>query len=159
MRVSSASATETNPARAIEAWAVFYRPGAKPHSAFRVLMVEDDPDIAAMFRFQLEKDGYDVSVARTSDAAFALIATAEPDVILLDVNLPGRSGVDLLEDLVRRRQADRIVAFLTNLSDPKLIQRGLALGAIDYLMKSSITPNDLSSRIHRWLQSTGGESP
>src|ERR671925_367854 len=65
----------------------------------RVLLVEDDPSIAEMYRVQLEHDGFVVTVATTGELAFSSLAEREPDLVLLDLLLPDRSGFDVLVTL------------------------------------------------------------
>lgn len=70
----------------------------------RVLVVDDDPDIVEYLRMFLEDHGYDVSSANRSSSALTALEEVEPDAVILDVVLPGRSGLDLL---VTIRQHER----------------------------------------------------
>ncbi|GGD44152.1 response regulator transcription factor [Sinisalibacter lacisalsi] len=65
----------------------------------RVVIVEDEPNIIEAINFILSRDGWDVTVHANGETAVAAVRTARPDVILLDVMLPGRSGYDILKDL------------------------------------------------------------
>jgi DNA-binding response OmpR family regulator len=67
----------------------------------RVLVVDDDPDIVDYLRSFLEDEGYEVGAAADSAAALSVLDRFEPDVVLLDVLLPGRSGLDLLVSIRR----------------------------------------------------------
>ncbi len=65
----------------------------------RVLLIEDEPSIAEAIRFIMARDGWDVVLHATGGGALAAVAAARPDLVILDVMLPGRSGFDLLAAL------------------------------------------------------------
>lgn len=115
----------------------------------RVLIVEDDRDIAEMYRVQLRQDGYMVHLAGDAAEALRSIEEMEPTLILLDVLLPGRDGFSILAE-VRERWRTPVV-ILSNFSDPDMIERGRRLGAREYLVKSRVTPTDISKAIPTWL--------
>jgi DNA-binding response OmpR family regulator len=117
-----------------------------------VLIVEDDAAIAQMYRIQLEADGYRVLVAATADDAVAAIDRCQPDLVLLDVLLPGQDGFAVLEHLGHAADPAPPVVILSNYGEPAMIDRGLALGAVDYFVKSSVTPDVVSRSIPGWLE-------
>lgn len=121
-------------------------------SAIHVLMIEDDPSIAEMYRFQLEHDGYTVTVATTGEVAFSTLSGSTPDVVLLDLLLPDRSGFEVLQVLNERFPAHPPVVILSNYGEPSMIDRGRALGAVEYLVKSRVTPSDISAQIPVWAE-------
>jgi CheY-like chemotaxis protein len=120
--------------------------------AIHVLMIEDDPSIAEMYRFQLEHDGYRVSVATTGEVAFSTLSVSAPDVVLLDLLLPDRSGFEVLATLNERFPNHPPVVILSNYGEPSMIDRGRSLGAVDYLVKSRVTPADISEQIPIWVE-------
>jgi DNA-binding response OmpR family regulator len=100
----------------------------------RVLVVEDEQKVANALEEGLQGEGYDVTVERTGEAAFFRVNTETFDVILLDLGLPGRDGLEILKAL-RQRGLDTAVLVLTardSLEDRVL---GLDVGADDYLVK------------------------
>lgn len=100
----------------------------------RVLVVEDDPKLAALLRQGLKEHGFAVDAAREAAAGLELALANEYDAVLLDVMLPGRSGLDLLRDL--RARASRVpVLVLSARSSVEDRVHGLDLGADDYLPK------------------------
>ena len=117
-----------------------------------VLLVEDDPAIAEMYRVQLEHDGYAVSVATTGELAFASLADREPDLVLLDLLLPDRSGFEVLASLNERFPSHPPVVILSNYGEPSMMDRGRSLGAVEYLVKSRVTPAEISDRIPMWIE-------
>lgn len=124
--------------------------GEDKGSALHVLMVEDDPSIAEMYRLQLEHDGYRVTVATTADVAFTTLSGAEPDLVLLDLLLPDRSGFEVLAALNERFPNHPPVVILSNYGEPSMIDRGRSLGAVEYLVKSRVTPAEISAQIPMW---------
>src|SRR4051794_26523936 len=99
----------------------------------RVLVVEDDVDIAGVLRRSLDKDGYDVRVAGDGEAALEQAAVFEPDAVVLDLGLPKLDGVEVC----RRLRADDDVPILILTARDALESRveGLDSGADDYLVK------------------------
>jgi CheY-like chemotaxis protein len=122
-------------------------PGAR--RPIRVLLVEDDAAIAGMYELQLLRDGYLVDVAGDAAAAMARIDKQRPDLILLDILLPGPDGFTVLERV--RERGDTPVVILSNYGEREMIERGRQLGARDYVVKSRVTPADLSRAIPGWV--------
>ena len=116
-----------------------------------VLMIEDDPAIGEMYRLQLEHDGYAVTIATTAEIGFASLSGDPPDIVLLDLLLPDRSGFEALAYLNERFPNHPPVVILSNYGEPSMIDRGRALGAVEYLVKSRVTPGDVSGQIPTWI--------
>ncbi len=118
----------------------------------RILMVEDDSEVAALYRLRLEFDGFPVEVANTAKAALTLALRSRWNLVLLDVGLAGTSGLDLLAALRNdARTADVPVVVLSHRHDTALFDRALGLGAIDYLIKTHATPAQVSHCVPRWV--------
>lgn len=126
------------------------RHAARPMPTTHILMIEDDPAIAEMYRVQFEHDGYRVTIATTGEVAVNALAGDSPDVVLLDLLLPDRSGFEVLASLNERLPNHPPVVILSNYGEPSMIDRGRALGAVEYLVKSRVTPADISRLIPRW---------
>ena len=122
-------------------------------SVVRVLLVEDDPEVAQMYRLKLELDGYLVQVADDGLEALRSATNDPPDILFLDIRLPKMDGLGVLEVL---RQDDRTrnlpVVILSNYSERELIDRGLKLGALDFLIKSQTTPARVAGGVPAWLK-------
>jgi DNA-binding response OmpR family regulator len=121
-----------------------------------ILMIEDDGSIAEMYRLQLEHDGYRVSVATTGELAYSTLSGSAPDLVLLDLLLPDRSGFEVLAALNERFPQHPPVVILSNYGEPSMIDRGRELGAIEYLVKSRVTPAEISVRIPGWVEQGRG---
>jgi len=116
-------------------------------SPARVLVVEDERDIAALVAYHLTKEGYRVRTAEGGNEALEAVATERPDLVLLDLMLPGFSGYEVLADLRRRPDfADIPVVILTARKDEADRVKGLELGADDYVTKP-FSPRELVLRV------------
>ncbi|HKW06976.1 MAG TPA: response regulator [Candidatus Dormibacteraeota bacterium] len=136
------------------------RLAARPTPATHILMIEDDPAIAEMYRVQFEHDGYRVTIATTGEVAVNALTGDSPDVVLLDLLLPDRSGFEVLASLNERLPDHPPVVILSNYGEPSMIDRGRSLGAIEYLVKSRVTPADISRQIPQWVDhGRGGRQP
>jgi DNA-binding response OmpR family regulator len=110
-----------------------------------ILVVDDEPHIREVVGSYLVREGYDVSYAGDGDAALASALATEPDLIVLDVMLPGRSGFDVLREL---RTAGRRTAVILLTARDDVIDRvaGLEIGADDYVTKP-FEPRELVARV------------
>lgn len=130
------------------------RPGSA--KSIHVLLIEDDATIAEMYRVQLDFDGYQVTVVNTGESAIHAIRASMPDIILLDLLLPDRSGLEVMVDINQAFSDHPPVVILSNYGEPTMLERGLSLGAIDYLVKSRVTPDSVSRSIPGWLERSSG---
>lgn len=114
---------------------------------YRVLVVDDEPDITALVAYHLAKEGYRVATAGSGPEALRSAAEAAPDLVLLDLMLPGVSGYDVLQELRRKPETrDMGVILLTARKEEVDRVRGLALGADDYVVKP-FSPKELVLRV------------
>jgi DNA-binding response OmpR family regulator len=129
-----------------------YRVGAGVKRRPRILLVEDDADMAAMYRLQLERDEFEVAVSGDVAGALAMVRSRPFDALLLDLRLRGGTGFDVLEAV---RADDRLAAIpvlvLSNYGDPATVGRALGLGAAGYLVKSVTSPPELAARLRSLL--------
>jgi two-component system alkaline phosphatase synthesis response regulator PhoP len=115
----------------------------------KILIVEDERDIRDLVRAYLEKEGYQVFEAGDGDEAVKVARLTTPDLAILDIMLPGLSGLDVLSTL--RRESDLYVIMLTAKAEEvdKLV--GLNMGADDYLTKP-FSPRELVARVNAALR-------
>jgi two-component system alkaline phosphatase synthesis response regulator PhoP len=125
----------------------------------RVLIVEDDEDIASSIRYNLEREGtFDVRVAGTGEDGLKEIQKATPALVLLDINLPLMSGFELCRRLRRDEETAKIpIVVLTARTDESDRVLGLQLGADDYVVKP-FGMRELIARVNAVLRRTEGES-
>lgn len=118
----------------------------KPAPA-RILVVEDERDIAALVAYHLTKEGYRVRTAEGGREALEAAAAERPDLMILDLNLPGYSGFDVLTEMRRQPMLGEVpVIVLTARREEADRVKGLELGADDYLTKP-FSPRELVLRV------------
>ena len=122
----------------------------------RILIVEDDPMIGAGIRTGLRQDGYTADWARDGNSAEVAVATNEYDAILLDLGLPGRSGLELLAQWRQKRNTVPILIITAKDSVEDRIA-GLDTGADDYLVKP-FDLNELAARLRALLRRRSGRA-
>ena len=114
----------------------------------KVLLIEDDVRVRELYELVLKMDEYQVITAETGEDGLEKARTEQPDLIFLDIRLPGMNGLEVLEILRQDEQTSAIpVVILSNLDDEKTVSKGVSLGALEYVVKSRITPQDLSKRV------------
>ena len=120
----------------------------------RVLIVEDDYKTADIVRLYLEKDGYDVDCSHDGRDGLDAVRSSPPDLVVLDLLLPGMSGLDVCRAL--RSESDVPIIVLTALSTEQDKLSGLDLGADDYVTKP-FSPRELVARVRAVLRRTSDE--
>jgi two-component system phosphate regulon response regulator PhoB len=118
-------------------------------SKTRILIVEDDPDVASYEREVCERADFTVQIAPNGEEALELAAQWTPEVVLLDVNLPDISGLDVLTSL--SNTSDAFILMVSAASGEDDILKGLGLGADDYITKP-FSPGQLVARIQSFLR-------
>lgn len=122
---------------------------AKPaaNAPARILVVEDERDIAALISYHLTREGYRVRTAEGGHEALEAVTAERPDIVLLDLMLPGFSGYDVLTEMRRKPQlADVPIIVLTARREEADKIKGFELGADDYLTKP-FSPRELVLRV------------
>lgn len=114
----------------------------------RILMVEDHPDIADLYQLKLQLEGYRVAVAEDGPTGLELARSLNPDLILLDVHLPGLDGLQVLASL-RQEDATRdlLVVVFTEDDSRQLMDEARRLSAAAFLVKAQILPSTLSRTV------------
>lgn len=115
----------------------------------RILVVDDEPNIVELLRLYLEKEGFSVIAARDGDEALALHARHDPDLVVLDLMLPGIDGFEVCREI--RRRGPTPVLMLTARTDDIDAIVGLELGADDYVTK----PFNPRALVHASSRSSG----
>src|SRR5688500_8993143 len=100
----------------------------------RVLVIEDDPELETLTRMILEMAGHEIESVRTGEDAIDALEASIPDVVLLDIRLPGISGWDVLDHLAQRSMAVRVIPVSAHTS-PASLERALRMGCVSYVTK------------------------
>src|SRR4029079_10572263 len=105
-------------------------------SSGKVLIADDEPDILEILKYNLEKEGYQVSTAKDGNEALDKAKQYQPDLIILDMMMPKKNGLEVLE-LLRLQPSFRetLIMFLTALNDETTQLRSFSTGADDYVSK------------------------
>ena len=114
----------------------------------KVLIADDEPDILEILKYNLSNEGYEVITAKDGDEALEKARRNQPDLLVLDVMMPKKTGVEVCEIL--RAQAafrDTLIVFLTAVNDEGTQIKGLETGADDYISKP-ISPKVFLSRVN-----------
>lgn len=120
-----------------------------------VLVVDDETDILELIRYNLQKEGYRVTTVKTGEEGLQLIRELKPDVVVLDLMLPGLDGLSVCNRLKREESTRSIpVIMLTAKAEDTDIVTGLELGADDYVTKP-FSPKVLTARLRAVLRRTG----
>jgi two-component system response regulator AdeR len=127
--------------------------------AVRVLLVEDDPLVARLYAQHLSHSGMTVHLATNGEDGVACALRVHPDVMVLDIHLPGLSGIDVLLTMSTSEDLSSIpIVVLSNDTDPGLAADCWRLGALGYFVKSQITPGQLLAQLQLWLGAAAANS-
>jgi CheY-like chemotaxis protein len=126
-------------------------PGAD--TAVNLLLVEDDVNVAKLYRMLLESRGYTVRHAADGIEGLDFARQERPDLILLDVMMPRMNGISFLQALREDANLGHVPAVvLSNFREPRLVERAMALGALEYMVKAQTRPETLVGAIPHWLR-------
>jgi DNA-binding response OmpR family regulator len=121
--------------------------------AKKILIVEDDKFLRELIVKKLVKEGYEISEAVDGEEGVKKIKEEKPDLVLLDLILPGIDGFEVLSRTKEDPALSQIpVIILSNLGQKEDVERGLGLGAIDYLIKAHFTPGEIIEKIRAILK-------
>lgn len=122
----------------------------------RLLLIEDEEVILEILRERLVSAGYEVHTARDGISGLALIKEIHPDLVLLDMLLPGLSGFQVLEKMKAENLLPAVpVLILSNSGQPIELERALQMGVRDYLIKVNFDPHEVLVRAENILRSEG----
>lgn len=114
----------------------------------KVLFIDDDPSLVKTLKESVEKEGIECSVAFDGETGIEMTKKEKPDLILLDLILPKKSGFDVLSEIKQQDELKSIpVIVLTNLEDGKDIEKVLSLGADSYLVKANYSLEEIVKKI------------
>jgi DNA-binding response OmpR family regulator len=117
-----------------------------------ILVIEDDLFLMGMYKTKLELEGYKVLTAEDGEKGLKLAATKSVDLVLLDVVVPKIDGFEVLKRLRQGNQPQTMpIILLTNLAQREEVEKGLALGATDYMIKVHFVPSEVVTKIKKFL--------
>lgn len=118
-----------------------------------VLIIEDDKFLRELLVRKLKTTGFNVSFAVDGESALKKLKEEIPQLILLDLVLPGIDGFEVLKQVKKNARTKKIsVIILSNLGQQEEVERGIRLGASDYLIKAHFTPDEIIQKAKRVLK-------
>ncbi len=118
----------------------------------KILVVEDDDSLAAVYTTRLQAEGFDARRVPNGEDALAITVAYRPDLILLDIMMPRVSGFDVLDILRNTPETTNIkIIMLTALGQDSDKERAMSMGADDYLVKSQVVVADVIQKIKQHL--------
>jgi DNA-binding response OmpR family regulator len=119
-----------------------------------IVVADDDPIIISLVSLRLEMGGYEVLAAKNGDEALALILKSQPVAAILDLQMPRKSGIDVLDAIKSDPITDKLpVMMLTGERDTGMVMRAMGAGAGDYMVKP-FQPDRLLERMNRLVQAS-----
>jgi CheY-like chemotaxis protein len=120
----------------------------------KILFVEDEPNHIAIYQTKLVQEGFDFMAAKTGEEAVPMIKVEKPDLILLDILLPGdKNGIDVLAKLKEDPATKNIpIIVFTNYDEKEFREQASGLGANAFVLKSDVTPSEMVAKIRQILE-------
>lgn len=119
----------------------------------KILVVEDDKFLRELLVRKLKTEGFEISVAVNGEEGIKKIQEQLPQLVLLDLVLPGIDGFEILKQIKSDPKTNKIaVIILSNLGQQEEVERGVRLGADDYLIKAHFTPDEIVKKSKRMLE-------
>lgn len=117
-----------------------------------ILIIEDDEQVARVYRVKLEQDGIKSATAGDGEEGLRKIISEKPDLVLLDLMLPKEDGFWVLEELKKKPELKKIpVIVLSNLGQKGDEERALGLGAKDYMIKTDVSIKEVVDKVKKFL--------
>ena len=121
--------------------------------AKKILVIEDDRFLRELIVRKLTIEGYDVVQAIDGEQGLEKIKSEKPDLVLLDLILPGIDGFEVLSQVKKDESLSHIpIIILSNLGQRSEVEKGLNLGATDYMIKAHFTPDEIVEKIRNILK-------
>lgn len=118
-----------------------------------IIIVEDDKFLRELIAQKLAKEGYEILTAIDGEEGITQIREKKPDLVLLDLILPGIDGFEVLSRMKADPNLSKIpVVILSNLGQREEVERGIKLGAIDYMIKAHFTPREIIDKVNTVLK-------
>lgn len=118
----------------------------------KIAIIEDDPVINQMYRMKFEADGFDVQMADNGQSGVELVKNFQPDIILLDLQMPHMNGAEALTEIRAAEWGkDTPVLILTNLGEEEAPDTLKVLGVSSYIVKADLTPKQVVARVKETL--------
>ncbi|MCI0565688.1 response regulator [bacterium] len=126
---------------------------ASPDTQKKILIVEDELSFQTVLHDRLAHEGYGIFQARSGVDALRIIAEEKPDLILLDLALPGEDGIEVLREMRKREASARIpIIIISNLTESSMGKKARQYDIFDYIEKSNLSLEDVVGKVKRALE-------
>ncbi len=116
----------------------------------KVLIVEDDKFIAEALAKKFKENNFDIGHLENGEKVVAEMITQKPDIVILDVLLPGKDGFEILKELKKDNKTKDIpVIIVSNLGSKGDLEKARQLGAVDFMIKATVTPADIVEKAQK----------
>jgi DNA-binding response OmpR family regulator len=118
----------------------------------KVLLIEDEKEVLELYKLKLSLDEYEVVTAENGEEGLKKAWSENPKLIFLDIKMPGMDGFEVLKRL-RENPKTKVtpVIILSNFDEQDMVEKGLVLGANEYLVKSQFSPEEISKKAGTWV--------
>jgi len=121
-----------------------------PH---KILIVEDDKFVRELISHKLTEEKFEVSSAKDGEEGVAKVESEKPDLVLLDLILPGIDGFEVISRIRKNPDIESMpIVILSNLGEKNDVDRGIKLGANDYMIKAHFTPKEIVEKVRGILK-------
>ncbi len=120
----------------------------------KILLVEDDPFLSSLLKNRLQKEDFDVVLAKDGEEALIRLREFSPALILLDLILPKKTGFEVMEEMSLDPQINKRapIIVISNLGQPEDVAKSKQLGAVEYFIKAKISIDELIGKIKTFVK-------
>lgn len=117
----------------------------------KILIAEDDSFLVEAYKVKFNKSGYEAQIVTDGEELLKTVSSFLPDLILLDLIMPVKDGITTLAELKQGSYKDIPVIIASNLGQSEDVKKGLEMGAVDYIVKSDTSLNELMDKVAKYV--------
>ena len=118
----------------------------------KVLIVEDEDIIIDLLKKKLIQEGYDVLIAHDGEEGLKFLRETKPDIVLLDIVMPKKSGYEVMEEMRKDPELSKIpIIIISNSGQPVELDKAKDLGAKDWLIKTEFDPQEVAEKVKKQI--------
>ncbi len=118
----------------------------------KILIVEDEDIIIDLLEKKLIQEGYEVSTAHDGEEGLKIMKEVKPDIVLLDIVMPKKSGYEVMEEMSKDPELNKIpIIIISNSGQPVELDKAKELGAKDWLIKTEFDPNEVAEKVRKQI--------
>jgi len=118
----------------------------------KILIVEDEDIIIELLEKKLIQEGYDISIAHNGEEGLKMVKEIKPDIVLLDIVMPKKSGYEVMEEMSKDPELNKIpIIIISNSGQPVELDKAKELGAKDWLIKTEFDPNEVVEKVRKQI--------